>query len=185
MKSSGRKGWGEVLKNAAGGLLVAGVLFLAFAPDSVWQGGGVTPEGERRAGDGLDLPDLGGAVWRLDERRGRVVLINYWATWCPPCRAETPGLVRLAEEYGPRGLEVVGVSLDEDRAAIRPFVEEYRVPYPILLPPDLGSLRPAVEALPTTVLYDRGGRVAKRYTGAVSESTFRADVESLLAEDPD
>lgn len=172
----------DIMKNVLGGLVVAGVLFLAFAPESVWQGGGVAPGGERKTGGSFALPDLDGNLWRLDERRGKVVLVNYWATWCPPCRVETPGLVRLANEHKSRGLEVVGISLDEDLGAIRPFVVEYEVPYPILLPADRTNLSLTVEALPTTVLYDRQGRMAKRYTGAVSESIFRADVESLLRE---
>ncbi len=172
----------DILKNVLGGLVVVGVLFLGFAPDSVWQGGGVAPASERKTGGSFALPDLDGNLWRLDDHRGKAVLVNYWATWCPPCRVETPGLVRLANEYKSKGLEVVGISLDEDIAAIRPFVDEYKILYLILLPTDRTNLSLMVEVLPTTVLYDRQGRVAKRYTGAVSESIFRADVESLLRE---
>jgi cytochrome c biogenesis protein CcmG, thiol:disulfide interchange protein DsbE len=110
------------------------------------------------------------------------VLVNFWATWCPPCRAETPGLVRLANEYRSQGLEVVGISLDEDTGAIRPFIDDYQIPYPILLPSDQANLPLLVEVLPTTLLYDRQGRMAKRYVGGVAESIFKADVERLLAE---
>lgn len=157
------------------------MLFLAFAPESVWHGG-VAPASGRKAGEGFALHDLDGNLWRLDERRGRVVMVNYWATWCPPCRAEMPGLVRLANDYRAADLEVVGISFDEDAGAIRSFIEEYKVPYPILLPIDKMNHTLVVEVLPTTVLYDRQGRVAKLYTGAVSEAVFRADVESLLGE---
>ena len=179
-KPQGRKR--VILENVLGGLVVIGLLFLGFAPDSVWQSGAVAPVSERKAGESFAFTDTSGNVWRLDEHQGRVVLVNYWATWCPPCRAETPGLVRLANEYKLSGLDVVGISLDDDTGAIRPFVEEYKIPYPILLPTDKATLPLTVEALPTTVLYDRKGRVAKQYTGAVSESTFRTDVESLLKE---
>lgn len=172
----------DVLKNALGGLVVIGALFLAFAPDSIWQGGAVLPVSERNAGASLALPDTTGNIWRLDAHRGEVVLVNYWATWCPPCRAETPGLVRLAEQYKQQGLVVVGVSLDEDTGVVRPFVEEYKVSYPILLPPDRAGLSEVVDSLPTSMLYDRQGRLAKRYEGAVSEATFRTDIEQLLAE---
>ncbi len=179
-ESNGQKR--EILMNVLGGLVVLGVLFLGFAPDSVWQGGGVSPVAERKAGGDLAATDLDGKPWRLGEHRGKVVLVNYWATWCPPCRAETPGLVSLANEHKSNGLEVVGISLDEDIGAIRPFVDEYEVPYPILLPADRTTLSLVAEVLPTTVLYDRQGRMAKLYTGAVSESVFKADVEILLRE---
>ncbi|MBA2704725.1 MAG: TlpA family protein disulfide reductase [Blastocatellia bacterium] len=172
----------DFVKDVAGVLVVIGALFLAFAPESVWQSGSVTPAGERKAGGSFTMTNLDGNLWKLDQQRGKVVLVNYWATWCPPCRVETPGLVRLANEYQSRGVEIVGVSLDEDAGAIRPFIDDYKIPYPILLPADKSNLSLMIEALPTTLLYDRQGRLAKRYTGAVSESIFRADVESLLKE---
>lgn len=172
----------DILKNVFGAMIVIGVLFFAFAPQSVWQSKNVAPESERKASESFALPALDGKVWKLDEHRGQVVLVNFWATWCPPCRAETPGLVRLANDYRSQGLEVVGISLDEDTGAIRPFIDEYQIPYPILLPSDQANLPLLVEALPTTLLYDRQGRIAKRYVGGVAESIFKADVERLLAE---
>ncbi len=172
----------DVVKSALAGLIVVAALFLAFAPESVWQGGGVSPASERKAGDDITLPDINGGRWSLAEQRGRVVLVNYWATWCPPCRAETPGLVRLANEYTAKGLEVVGISLDEDLTAVREFMAEYRISYPILLPSGTSNLTMMIESIPVTLLYDRRGRVAKRYVGAVSETTLRRDVEQLLAE---
>ncbi len=172
----------KTLKNGIAGLIVVGVLFLSFAPDSIWHSPSVTQVSERKESGGFTLPDLEGNAWSLEAQRGKVVLVNYWATWCPPCRAETPALVRLAGEYKARGFEVVGISLDEDTNLIRPFADEYKVSYPILLPSNTTNLSLLIEALPTTLLYDRQGRIAKRYVGAASESTFRADIESLLHE---
>lgn len=172
----------DALMKPLGVLVVAGVLFLAFAPDAVWHGGGVSPASERKAGGDLSLPDINGRRWTLAERRGRVALVNYWATWCPPCRVETPGLVRLANEYRGREVEVVGITLDEDLTAVREFVAAYQIPYPILLPSDAPQLTRMIESIPVTLLYDRQGRVAKRYAGAVSEAVLKTDIEQLLAE---
>ena len=163
-------------------LAIGAVMLFFFAPESWWQFG-VSPVEQRKAASGnFTLPKLEGGKWNFSEQLGKVVVVNYWATWCPPCRVETPGLVNFADEYRNRGVEVVGVSMDEQLEAIPPFVEKYKIKYPILLPgndPNLGS---SGMALPTTFLYDKNGRLAKKYTGIVLESTLRSDVELLLAE---
>jgi len=96
--------------------------------------------------------------------------------------AVPPGLVRLANEYQGKGVEVAGISLDENLAAVREFVAEYHISYPILLPSNAANLTTTIESIPVSLLHDRQGRVAKRYVGAVSEATFKRDVEQLLAE---
>jgi cytochrome c biogenesis protein CcmG, thiol:disulfide interchange protein DsbE len=150
--------------------------------------------GARRSGDmvagasrrempRLALEQMGGGVWRMEEHRGQVVLVNFWATWCGPCREETPGLSRLARELGPEGLAVVGVSLDQgDRGKVRRFVEEFGVPYPVAFPGAMSQVEQGLEGVPTTILVDREGRVAKTYVGAVREGDFREDVKVLLGE---
>jgi peroxiredoxin len=135
----------------------------------------------RKAMPDLHLPTLDGQNWSLPDHRGNVVLLNFWASWCPPCREETPGLIRVAEAFRGKGLEVAGVSLDENLDAVRRFSHEYRVSYPLLLPKD-NSLASGIESLPTTFLIDRQGRVANVFVGAVSERTLRQAVENLLAE---
>jgi thiol-disulfide isomerase/thioredoxin len=139
--------------------------------------------GDRKPMSELVLPQLNGTSWRLADHQGQVVLINYWASWCAPCRQETPGLVKLAKEYQSKGLSVVGVALDEGGPkAIQSFVSQFHVGYPVLLPASLSPSSSSVEALPTTILVDPQGRAAKTYIGAVRESVFRADVDRLLAE---
>lgn len=172
----------DALTKPLGVIVVIGVLFLAFAPESIWHGGGVAPASGRKASVDFTLQDIDGKSWSLAEQRGRVMLVNYWATWCPPCRQETPGLVRLATKYRGKGVEVVGITLDEDLTAVREFVAEYHVSYPILFPSNASNLTTMIESIPVTLLHDRQGRVAKRYIGAVSETTLSRDVEQLLAE---
>jgi len=159
--------------------ILAAILFF-LAPESWWQFG-VTPEAKRPAAANFQLKIMGGDEWNISDHRGRVVLVNYWATWCGPCRVEMPGLVSFANEFKDR-VAVIGVTMDEDLTKVAPFAAEYSIPYPMALPNN--EVLPSAEGfpLPTTMLYDKNGRLAKKYTGIVLESTLRSDTKSLLAE---
>lgn len=148
------------------------------------QSGGFTPIAQRRSAGDLTLPQLNGGQWKLADHRGQIVLINYWATWCEPCREEMPGLARMAQEFAPKGLAVVGVAMDDGsdaRAQVRAFATRMTVPYPIAFPA-AASLGPREIALPTSVLIDRQGRIIKTYAGAVERDDFANDVSAALAE---
>jgi cytochrome c biogenesis protein CcmG, thiol:disulfide interchange protein DsbE len=147
------------------------------------QSGGIRPVGERRVMPDLVMAQLDGGTWRLAEHHGQVVLVNYWATWCGPCWEETPGLVRLSRELGPKGLAVVGVAIDEGgREKVEKFVKDFHVSYPVALPEKMSQMEFGMEGVPTTILVDKQGRVAKTYVGAVRQADFATDVEALLAE---
>ncbi len=161
--------------------MAVAVLFIV-APESWWQFG-VSPENGRKLAANFVLTNLNRGEWNFTEHRGKVVVVNYWATWCPPCRFETPGLVSFAGEYGSRGVEVVGVTVDEDLAAVPPFVEKYQIKYPILVSGFNPNISAEGMSLPTTFLYDKNGRLAKKYTGIVLESTLKSDAEILLREE--
>ena len=128
----------------------------------------------------LTFTALDGTKWSLGANRGRVVVLNFWATWCEPCRTEVPYLVKIADEFGKPGVNVVGVSLDEPGSEIvKKFAAEYKINYPILFPePD--SPFSKIDNLPMTLLIDREGRLANKYTGAVPEKVLRADIGKLL-----
>jgi len=145
------------------------------------------PPADRRPMTAVRLQLLSGESWNLNDYRGTVVVINYWATWCVPCWKETPMLVRLSREFGEQGLVVVGVATDERNTAEVPtavlrFVERFHVDYPIAITPPMSQLGYAMEGLPTTILIDRKGRVAQTYVGALREGRFRTDVKALLKE---
>jgi thiol-disulfide isomerase/thioredoxin len=125
-------------------------------------------------------------VLRLQDLKGKAVLLNLWATWCEPCRAELPELLKLHEQYAASGLVVVGVSLDQTRTAeeIRRFVAQRKLPYTMLWDPkDEASKTFDVETLPATFLYD-GERVLRwRKVGAVTgrEDTLHAAIRAALS----
>jgi thiol-disulfide isomerase/thioredoxin len=132
----------------------------------------------------LSLPTVDGTVRRLGEWRGRPVLINYWATWCPPCVAEMPVLDAFAAEQGDAGVAVVGIALDEP-GAVRGFLQRVPVAYPNLIeepgPQDssmqLGNRR---AVLPYSVLADADGRVLATHAGSLDEAGLRRFVEGAL-----
>lgn len=114
---------------------------------------------ERRQDVDFALTDLGGKSWKLSELRGKVVVVNFWATWCPPCRKEMPDLEALYNQFKGQGLVVLAIS-DEDAAKVRPFIAEREVTYPILLDPgrkvnDLFQ----VDGIPKTFVYNREGKL--------------------------
>lgn len=123
-------------------------------------------------GEPLDLADL----------RGRVVVLNSWASWCGPCRDETPALVSLAEESDPDDLALVGLNVTDDAAAARAFVDEFGMPYPSIEDPE-GALLATVpgvppSSLPSTVILDRDGRIAARIIGG----TDALELATLIAQ---
>ena len=128
---------------------------------------------------------LGGQV-TLEEQRGKVVMLDFWATWCAPCVAEMPSLVRLAHEYEPKGLEFIAANRDdraEQKAAVGVFVAR-EVPdlgRHVAFADDVTSARYRVEALPTLYLIDRAGNVVQSVTGLTSESRLRDMIERALA----
>lgn len=127
----------------------------------------------------LVLNTIDGKKWELYENRGNIVLLNFWATWCVPCRTEIPALVRLAEKHRADGLTVAGISVDsENPVRIEEFIEMYKIEYPILLTVS-GSLLSRQKAIPMSLLIDENGFLAKKYIGAIKEDVFEKDIKDL------
>jgi thiol-disulfide isomerase/thioredoxin len=138
--------------------------------------------GQTTAAPRLALKDLRGRVHRLSDYRGRVVLLNFWATWCPPCRAEVPDLVRWQREYADEGLQVIGVTYPPTRRAeVRRFVRRFRVNYPVLLGGrKTKALFDRGETLPFTVVIGRDGRVLELIEGILLPEEFEEKIKPLL-----
>jgi peroxiredoxin len=131
---------------------------------------------ESRQHADFTLADLSGAKWTLRSLSGKVVLVNFWATWCPPCRKELPDLEALAERFGSRGLVVLAIS-DEEAEKVKPFVAEHRFSYPVLLDPGrkVNDLFQVV-GIPKSFVYDRSGKLAAE---AIDMRTQRQFLEML------
>jgi len=127
------------------------------------------------------FPDLAGQRQPLAQWRGKVVVLNFWATWCPPCRQEIPGFVKMQEQYGDRGLIFIGLALDE-KDKVQAFVRENAVNYPILLGDDsayelAGAIGNQQGGLPFSAVLDRSGKIVAAKVGGLSEK----DLERLVA----
>lgn len=126
----------------------------------------------------FSLPAPDGTVLRLSDYRGKTVLLNFWATWCPPCRQEIPEFIRLYERYQGKGLEIIGISLDQGGAEeIKEFIKEFGVNYPIAMgDSDIIRAYGGIRAIPTSFLVNAEGRIVKKYVGAYPVTAFEKDI---------
>jgi thiol-disulfide isomerase/thioredoxin len=134
----------------------------------------------------IALPDLEGQIWRSDSAQGKVVLINFWASWCAPCVKEVPALVEAQRQWGDHGLQVVGIALDEGEP-VRAFARRMHINYPVLLAGmdgfDLSqSFGNEILSIPFSVVLDRGGRIRYRHLGVLTPDQLRGWIPPLLAE---
>lgn len=130
----------------------------------------------------FELPDLDGKSVRFSDLKGKVVLVNFWATWCPPCVTEVPDLVRLQTKYEGR-LVVVGVADDHGAVdVVQNFASAKHVHYPLVMnTPALAASFPGLIGLPTTYVIDQGGRIVKKHIGQLRIDRVEAEVDALLA----
>ncbi|MDQ7037766.1 MAG: TlpA disulfide reductase family protein [Aquificota bacterium] len=167
------------MKNLAYGLgilLVAILLYLGFFTN--------TGSGPDTGLQGKEAPDfeattLDGRRIKLSDLRGKIVLLNFWATWCPPCREEMPIFVRVYRKYKNRGFEIVAVSTDSGPEGVRNFIKEFRINFPVVLD-QKGKLARLyrVQGLPTSFLINREGKVVKVRLGEYKE--IEKDLKKLL-----
>ena len=126
------------------------------------------------------LRDLDGRELSSASLRGKVVIVNFWATWCPPCRAEIPDLVALQEKYRDH-LQVIGISEDETPVAgVRAFASEHKINYPIVMTtPEIAKMFPAVSALPTSFILDRESRIVQKHVGMLTATRTEYETRAL------
>jgi cytochrome c biogenesis protein CcmG, thiol:disulfide interchange protein DsbE len=168
-------------------LLFAAVTFIAERLGEP-SAGHITVIAARKPMPALELTDTTNRPWTVSRHRGQIILINFWATWCGPCLKETPGLVQLAQTPALKDLAILGISLDAggntpvNQAKVAAFASRFHVNYPLAFPPFGSHMEFGVEGIPTTLLIDRQGRIAKTYTGAVRRQVFQTDIQQLQGE---
>ena len=140
------------------------------------------PAGQRKPAPEFALKDSSGKTVRLKKYRGKVILLDFWATWCHGCKEEIPWFSEFERKYGTKGLTVVGVSLDEEGwKVVKPFLETTKVPYRMLLGDDATAKRYGIENMPDAYLIDRKGRVAATYVGLVDKDDVETNIRTMLS----
>jgi len=128
----------------------------------------------------FSLGDISGNQVTLSSLRGKVIILNFFASWCPPCRAEIPDFIELQKQYGPKGFSVVGVALVSLEDA-RSFAAQMGINYPILVDDNkVSNIYGPIRSIPTTFIISKDFKVAKKYIGGRPKSAFEADVNGLL-----
>jgi peroxiredoxin len=162
----------------------------AKAPDGV-----ACPANAKTANLDFTMKDMDGKNVRLSDYKGKVILLDFWATWCGPCKFEIPGFVELQEKYGKDGLQVIGVSVDDTVDKLRPFVKQFKMNYPVLQGlghDDVQDAYGPIIGIPINVLISRDGKICAKHMGlppsksskdplekAIKE-TFEAEIKALL-----
>jgi peroxiredoxin len=132
------------------------------------------------AAPGFKLVDVNGKSVSLADFKGKVVILDFWATWCPPCKREIPDFIKLQSEYGSKGVQIVGIALDQPNK-VNAFVKENGMNYPVLMGTnEVAASYGGVEAIPTTFVIDKNGKIVTKYEGFRPKETFESQIKKLL-----
>jgi peroxiredoxin len=139
-------------------------------------------EKERKPAPEFELKDADGKTVRLSDYKGKVVLLDFWATWCGPCKIEIPWFIEFERQYKDKGFSVIGVAMDEEGwTVVKPFISELAINYRILQGTDsTAQLYGGVDALPTTFLIDRDGKIAATHVGLAGKDDFEDGIKKLM-----
>lgn len=169
-------------------VVIVVVIAMVISAKRVHRGAGVAGAAVQGDGVGTVAPDftlttLDGKKVKLSDYRGKAVLLNFWATWCGPCKVEIPWFMDLEKEYKPQGLVVLGVAMDDDgRQTVAKFAQEMKIDYTVVLGnDDVADQYGGVEGLPTTFYLDRNGKIVKKVAGLVSHSEIEDGIKEALA----
>ena len=131
------------------------------------------------------LKDAAGKDFSLAAQKGKVILLDFWATWCPPCKVEIPWFVEFQHKYGPQGFIVIGVSVDDSADKLKPFGDQFKVNYPLLVGAGRDDIKGprgynAAWGLPKTVVIGRDAKICKTHVGLSNKDHFEQQIKSLL-----
>jgi thiol-disulfide isomerase/thioredoxin len=143
---------------------------------------GPVGQAQEKKAPNFRLKSHDGKVVELAKLKGKLVVVNFWATWCGPCRAEIPGFVEVYEKYRGKGLEIVGISLDDGGwNQVKPYIEKMKMSYlNVIGDGDLAQAYGGIQAIPTTFIVDKEGNVVKRHIGYMNKKDFEELVQKYL-----
>jgi peroxiredoxin len=165
------------------GMAVIVIAFGVFFLEKHFRSGAVRPvSAERAVAPDFSLPELTrDRHLTLSAYRGRVVLLDFWATWCDPCRDEIPRFVDLQNKYSQRGLQIIGVSMDDAPEPVRDFYQRFNMNYPVVMGnAKTGELYGGILGLPVAFLIGRDGRIHAKHIGATDIAIFEKEIVNLL-----
>ena len=138
---------------------------------------------DMKAAPDFALKSVEGKIVKLSDFKGKVVVLDFWATWCPPCRKGIPDLIEIKKEYEKKGVEIIGISVDDKKTVeqVKSFVKDQKMNYPVLyadskVTSDFGG----VESIPTSVIIDKKGNIVNRYVGLYPKETYTNEINKLL-----
>jgi peroxiredoxin len=143
--------------------------------------GSVLAAADREPAPDFTLPGSDGAAIQLSRYQGKVVLLDFWATWCHGCKTEIPWYMEFSRNYKKSGLVVIGVAMDDEGwKTVKPFVKEKKMNYPVVIGNEDLAKRYGVTTMPVTLLIDRQGKIVSSHTGVVDKDAFEGEIRSLL-----
>jgi thiol-disulfide isomerase/thioredoxin len=148
----------------------------------VMANGALLPEKERKPAANFALQDATGKTLKLSDLKGKVVLLNFWATWCGPCKLEIPWFEDFQTTYKGQGFTVIGVSMDDDGwKVVKPYIASAKMNYPVVIGNDkMADSYGGVDAMPTTLLIDKNGNIAATHTGLIGKDDYRKEILELM-----
>ena len=149
------------------------VLFMLLCSAGAWA--------EIASAPAFSLKNLSGEEVKLESFLGKVLILNFWAVYCPPCRDEIPSLINLKKKFAGNGLEIVGISVDQNPDKVSEFVTEQQIPFPVLMgTKEVSQAFGGINAIPTTFLIDRNLNIVKKHIGLVEQKTFEEELRQLF-----